>query len=135
MTPTPDNSRESARPHRMDFDRFNQVSTASLSRSEVDIVVDGKKGQAWILHERPLRAQNEGIAAVRYDPEIHLFTVIGKNGGEQLLDQIFVIDQLHDPLLTIRSISVMWVTNDGEVHAAHTVPLFFGGADAGNEIK
>ena len=109
----------------MDID-FNKTSTDKLMPDDVDIVVDAKKRRAWILHEKPFRAQ-DSVTGISYDTATFRFTIRGKNGVEQVLEDIVVVEALREDLKKVRTITAMWVNSAGNVFDINELPLIFTG--------
>jgi hypothetical protein len=103
---------------------FNKTSTDKLFPNDVDIVVDAKKRQAWILHEKPFRAQ-DSIAGISYNTSTHKFTIRSKNGTEQILDQIVVSEPLRADLKKVKTITTMLVNTEGKVFDINQVQIIW----------
>jgi hypothetical protein len=109
----------------VDFN-FNNTATDKLFPDDVDIIVDAKKRRAWILHEKPLRAQ-DSLAGISYDTTTFRFTIRGKNGAEQVLDEIRVSEPLRADLKKVKTVTVMWVDRTGNIFDINELQLIFTG--------
>lgn len=105
----------------MDFD-FNRTSTDRLGPNDVDIVIDPKKRQAWILHVKPFRAQ-DSVAGISYNTATFQFTIRSKNGTEQVLDDVKVSEPLRADMENVKTVTAMWVNNDGNVFDINELKL------------
>ena len=91
---------------------------------DIDIIVDGNKRKAWMLHRKPLPMQDD-LAVMRYDTATNQFTLIGTDGSEIQLSTITVVEALRRPLRLAPEIALMQSNEAGEIGQIRVLPLEF----------